>query len=349
MMLPRAKKPRMYLKHLYLKNFSNYRESEAAFSSGLNVFCGNNAQGKTNLLEAIFLISTGRSFRTDHLQELIRQGESFFFLEAVLEKDGVSQKVALSFDGTNKRLQIDGNSYSTFAPLLGLLPFVLYQPQDVELIYGSPAIRRRFLNMHLAQSDPLYVHHLSRFWRAMKQRNALLRMNSTTGIEPWEEEMQVSAQYLWFKRSEMLKKLSLKNHLLSQETHQLELTSPPKSYLQALQRNRAREMQLGLTLAGPHRDELHLFIDDKPAKIYASEGQKNTFIAALRLAEWELLSQEIGEPALLGIDDWGVHLDKSREEKLKEALERPGQIFLTTPRKEIPHAREILIEQGQVL
>lgn len=303
----------------------------------LNVFHGDNAQGKTNLLEAIYLIATGRSFRTQHLKELIREGESYFFLEAEIVRDNIAQKVTLSFDGENKRLQIDGNTYNNFHPLLGLLPSVLYTPNDTDLINGSPAIRRRFLNLHLAQSDPLYVHHLTRYWRAMKQRNCLLRSAKLDGIDCWETEMAQSAAYLWKIRSEMISELKTpleaQSKILSgdKETHELQLQAAPKSYLQQLQKNRSREIALGLTLTGPHRDDLSLSIDQRPARLFASEGQKKTAIAALRFAEWERLSARIGAPALMSIDDLGLHLDETRRDLLRQALLKLGQVFITTP------------------
>ena len=137
----------VFLKSLYLRNFRNYQEAEFHFGDKLNLLHGDNAQGKTNLLEAIYLVATGRSFRTESLFELIRGGESFFFLEADIVREGVNQRVKLSFDGQNRKVQLDANTYTSFHPLLGILPSILYTPYDIELISGSPAERRRFLNL----------------------------------------------------------------------------------------------------------------------------------------------------------------------------------------------------------
>lgn len=356
-MTPRqcAKKQPVYLKSLYLRNFRNYVEAEVHLSPGLNVFFGDNAQGKTNILEAIYLIATGRSFRSQHLSELIREGESFFFLDAEIVRDGVSQKVQISFDGQNRRLQMDANSYNSFHPLLGILPSVLYTPYDIELISGSPAERRRFLNMHLAQSDPLYVHHLTRFWRAMKQRNCLLKARSSESLDCWEIEMAQSADYIENTRAEMV--AELKEPLLEQsqklttgkETLEIQLqVSQNKNYLQQLQRNRAREMDLGLTLTGPHRDDLSILIDQKPARLFASEGQKKTAIASLRLAEWERLCKRVGGKALMGIDDLGLHLDETRRKTLRSALNALGQVFITTPFHPQDEGQHLYIQNGSV-
>lgn len=321
----------MYLKSLYLRNFRSYKEAEFSFSEKLNVLFGDNAQGKTNLLEAIYLIATGRSFRTQTLSELIRTEESFFFLEAQIYRDGVLQKVEVVFDGQNRKVSLDANRFMSFHPLLGILPSVIYTPYDIELIAGSPAERRRFLNLHLAQSDPLYVHHFSRFWRAMKQRNCLLRTKKTDGIECWEMEMAQSAEYLAKARQEMVSELAFPHLLDEKQELQFQISANPKSYLQQLQKNRAREMELGVTLTGPHRDDLLIAIDGKPARLFASEGQKKTAIAALKLAEWERLSKRVGAPALMCFDDLGGSLDETRQSLIKAKLQMLGQVFITTP------------------
>ncbi len=350
----------MHLKALYLRNFRNYSEAELYLNPRLNVFYGENAQGKTNLLEAIYLLATGRSFRTQHLSELIRLGESFFFLEAEIVKDGVTQTVKLSFDGQNKRLQIDANHSSSFYSLLGILPSVLYTPTDIELISTSPAERRRFLNFHLAQSDPLYVHHLTRFWRAMKQRNSLLRSKDQESLDCWEAEMVQSAEYIVKARQGMVEELkeplSLQSQKLTSQKESYELhlhISQGKNYLQQLQKNRAREIELGLTLLGPHRDDFSLLVDGKPARLFASEGQKKTAIASLHLAEWQCLCKRTGVQALMGIDDLSLHLDAIRQNLLRNALDELGQVFVTTPHSpkqgHLPADKVVHIHNGSIL
>lgn len=328
----------MYVKQLYLRNFRNYAEAEALFSPRLNLFYGDNAQGKTNLLEAIYLIATGRSFRTARLQELIRSGESFFFLEAKVCKDNFEHTVQIAFDGQTKKLTLDGNSYTTLQHLLGLLPSVFYTPYDTQLIDGSPTLRRRFLNLHLAQRDPLYIHYFSRYWRAMKQRNALLRSLDTSAIECWEIEMAESASYLSKARHEFLAELQkpfrANGRFLSRDREEHEIRFHPsaaENYLAQLQKNRSREKQLGLTLTGPHRDDFSLWIDAKASSSFGSEGQKKTAAFSLRLAEWELFTKNANAPALLGVDDLGVHLDAARLALFSRSLEHLGQVFITAP------------------
>lgn len=326
----------MFIRSLYLRNFRNYVESEVHFSPKQNLFYGENAQGKTNLLEAISLVTTGRSFRTSRLQELIHEGAPFFYLEAKVCKNGFEHTVKIAYDGVERKLTLDGNSYLNLQHLLGLVPSVFFTPSDVELTDGAPAIRRRFLNLHLAQRDPLYIHHLSRYLRAMKQRNALLRSNDQSAIECWEMEMVVSAEYLWKARLQFLEAIQVpfkqKGHFLSLEKECYEIrphVGPQGLYLEQLQKNRSRERQLGLTLSGPHRDDFTLLINGKSASLFGSEGQKKSVAFALRLAEWALFGNE--GAAIFCIDDLGVHLDLIRKGLFNKSLEGLGQVFVTAP------------------
>ncbi len=343
------------LKSLYLRNFRNFDQVEIAFSPGINIIWGNNAAGKTNLLEAISLLAMGRSFRTQHLSELIREGESFFFLAAEILLAQVTHSIKLNFDGQNKKLQIDSTTFSSFNPLLGTLPLVLHSPADSELISGSPTYRRRFLNLHLAQSDPIYIHHFSRFWRAMKQRNALLRTQKMEEIALWEEEMARSANYIYQKRHELVSELKAPltthgNELISREMHEIRYhPSSPDNYLEILKKNRKRDSELGLTTAGPHRDDLSFWIGNAPAKTFASEGQKKTAAAALKLAEWDRLAHRLAIQPLMAVDDIGLALDPTRQTQFQTKLENLSQVFITTPYPPKDQGSHIQIHQGKII
>lgn len=302
---------------------------------------GENAQGKTNLLEAISLISTGRSFRTQHFTEIIQEGKPYFYIEAEAIRDGVSHIIKIAFDGNTKRLTLNATEFGTFGPLLGAFPSILSTPDDTELITNSPAHRRRFLNLHLAQSDPLYVHHLTRYWRAMKQRNCLLKMKSFDSLDCWEKEMAYSAEYLFQARkifvSTIKQTFNEKAKMLSSNDEEVEIRFQPSyapnatAYEEQLKKMRTKEKDLGVTQQGPHRDDLVFLIQEKSAKTYASEGQKKTLVTALRIAEWELLKQKISDLPIMAIDDFGGTLDMSRQFLLSQYIPSLGQVFLTTP------------------
>ncbi len=331
------------LKKLYLHHFRNYTQKEISFSPGVNWICGNNAQGKTNLLEAIYLLSTGRSFRTHLLNQMIQQGAGFFYIEAEIEKEGVSQTLKLSFDGETKKVEYNATTYAHFTPLLGVVPHVLYAPEDLSVVAGTPSHRRRFLDLHLSQIDPLYLHHLARYHKAMRQRNELLKSKTEVAIDPWEMAMAQNAQYLLEKRKKLMQEL--KGPLLAQ-MEQISSGNDPiamkyqgtlsgtsaEELLQEWQKSRKKELHIGTTLYGPHRDDVLFSIGSLSAKSYASIGQQHSVAAALRLCLWEHLKTHVGEPPLFSVDDFGAHLDSTRQNRFQEELLKLGQIFLTSPK-----------------
>lgn len=341
----------MILKTLRLHNFRNYDDETIVFSPRLNIIYGDNAQGKTNIIEAIFLLSTGRSFRTSHLKELIKEGSDYFLIEAQIIKDLVAQTIKIYFDKNQKKATYNLTPLPSFTNLLGILPSVTHVPSDVDLISGTPALRRRFLNIHLAQQDPLYIHHLSRFSKALKQRNALLKSKSLTAIEFFEKEMAKSASYIVFKRKKTLESLNVPANeimqILSDKQEKVTLKYMPalshgedpkdtyRLYLTQLEKNRKKELLIGSTLFGPHKDEFISYIDNKTAKIYGSEGQKRCLISALKLAEHKLLCDKMNTQSIMNLDDLGIHLDSSRQNKLKLFIQNSlNQVFITMPKLE---------------
>lgn len=335
------------LKYLTLRHFRNYSNAEVAFSPGLNWIQGNNGQGKTNLLEAIYLLSTGRSFRSNTLSDLISWGESFFYVEGIFERDGVEQTLKVYYDLNTRRIQYNETIFSTLTSLMGILPSVLLSPDDLSLVGGTPAERRKFIDMHIAQTDALYIHHLGRYFKGMKQRNTLLKAKSDAAISSWEQMMAHSADYLVKKRADAAEALKSPAtrwmQLLSNAKDSMNLEyekSLSSEFEKAWQRQRPREMMIGSTLQGPHRDDLSITLGEKKAKTFSSEGQKRSCICALRFAQWELMRECLGYPPLLSIDDFGVQLDRERQRQLKHHLNAFAQVFLSSPQpwdEQIPH------------
>ena len=357
-----------YLKRLLLRNFRNYKQADVVFSPLTNLIQGDNGHGKTNLLEAIHFVSTGRSFRASNLSDLISFGESFFYLEAEFHKDKINQTLKIYYDDTTRKVQYNQTVHPTLTSLLGILPSVLISPDDLSLISGSPTERRRFLDLHIAQTDPLYVNHLGRYFKAMKQRNHLLRSKSESAIEAWEQMMAQSASYLVLKRKQAV--ASLKDpssqwmEILSRSQDRIDISyqsslnfptegSDPTAHFQKIwQKNRPKEMQIGLTFVGPHRDDLLIHLADKLAKVFSSEGQKRSCISALRFAQWEQMAEVLGHPPMLGIDDFGIQLDKERQLELKSHLSKFRQVFLTSPfplQGAFDEAHVLTIEKGTIV
>lgn len=352
----------MWLEKLTLRNFRNYENAEISFCLGTNMIQGENAQGKTNILEALSLLSTGKSFRTPHLQDAIRYGSTAFFIEAHFHKEKVEQTLSLAFDGQTKKILHNQTSYNSFISLLGILPSVLIVPEDISILIGSPTERRRFLDMHIAQVDPLYVYHLGRYYKAMKYRNALLKQQREVSISSWEQIMAQAAAYLVLARKRHTKELLIKAmrymQILSEEKDELSmdykssipLASDEKKYAEQIlvhyTKARPRELLIKSTLYGPHRDEIELLINGKEAKYFGSEGQKRCFVTALHLAQRDLFEEAFCSAPLVGIDDFGTHLDQKRSSILLSHVATLGQTFLTSP---TPFSSERLLQKQKTL
>jgi len=334
----------MILKSIFLKNFRLYKEAEFQFTPDVNQIIGPNAYGKTTVLEAVNLLMTGRSFRTSQLSDMINKDESAFFIEGTFIKHGIEQTIRFSYDGKDRKILFNQTPCASITGLFGVLQGTIMIPDDVALIKGSPKERRRFLDLHLVQIDPLYVHHLTRYHRAMRHRNILLRNRNTSTIETWEIEMAKSAAYIYGARSDAVNDLQTAclpvQDVLSEGREKISLVYKANSnpgcddtmnhYLAQYHRMRERELQFGVTQVGPHRDDLSISIDDQEARYFASEGQQRSCVTSLRFAEWERLHQLAEDPPLMLIDDIGVSLDMTRRRKMVDLLDRFHQVVLTS-------------------
>ncbi len=336
----------MFLKSLYLKNFRNFEEITVDFVDGINEVVGDNAQGKTSLLEALFLCVTASSFRSQHLKELIRHAQKGFFVEASFEKGGVDHQVGIGYDGEKRRVYLNGSPCESPTVLLGLMPGVASTPDDTAVIKGQPSLRRRYLDLMIAQIDPVFVHHLSRFMRALKQRNVLLKQKEIGSISCWEEELARSSAYILQSRKKAVEYAHIKageyfasfsHEKLPMSLQYVTNVAPVddqeqlrQNILQEFAKKRAQEVHLGMTLVGPHRDDVQINIGQKSAREFASVGQSALAACALRLAEWHYLKQETRSRPLMIVDDFGAALDSTRRKLLFAELSTLGQLFLSS-------------------
>lgn len=337
---------RLYIHSLALQQFRNFKDFFIEFDPSLNVICGANAQGKTSLLEAIHYLMIGRSFRSRRYHELILIGTPSFYLETLFSKHGVDQKLSVFADYKQRKLVHNNTFLPNTSNLFGIIPGVLMTTDDVNLIKGAPLRRRQFFDLQIAQVDPLYVHYLVRYVKAMQHRNQLLKQKKLMSIESWEYEMAHAASYLVMQRRwnieslanptrEFYSYLTEEKELLSikylSEASTCQSESEIKQfYIQQYQKNRAREMALGLTLSGPHKDDLWIGIGERDVRYFASEGEQRSSVTALHMSEWHLLKKNGSETPLLMIDDIGMGLDEKRKKRLLNSLTSLGQVFLTT-------------------
>jgi len=340
----------MHIRSLFLQNFRNYSEAFLEFNPSFNLICGHNAKGKTNLLEAVHYFMLGRSFRTNQTLDLIQHGQAAFFLQTTFTKHGIDQQLRISYEPQDRKIVYNSTPLPNVSSLLGVIQGVIITPDDVNLIKGSPLLRRQYLDIQIAQIDPLYVHHLTRYTRAMRHRNHLLRMKQLTTIEGWEHEMANSAAYIVQQRHRAIEDLQKTSQqfysTLSDEEEILtlkykssvtEAKTPPElkqDHVAHFRKNREREMRVGHTLVGPHKDDLLIAIGGKDVRHFASVGQQHSSIAALHFAEWQRLKDLSGETPLLMVDDAGISLDNKRKSKLLSLLSNAGQVFLTTTDEE---------------
>lgn len=336
----------MLLRSLYVQHFRNYKEAQVEFNPAFNLICGPNAKGKTSLLEAIHYFMLGRSFRTSQQNDLIQHQKESFFLQTYFTKHHVDQQLRIGYEQRERRIIYNSTSIPSVSGLIGILQGVVITPEDINLVKGSPQLRRQYLDVQIAQVDPLYVHHLSRYSRAMRHRNHLLRVRQLATLDSWEQEMSHSAAYLVTQRRKAVQDLQRTSQefysSLSGESEVLALAykgSAPEEanhselcrHFQSLfHKNRERELKLGYTLGGPQKDDLSITIGGLDVRHYASVGQQHSCVAALHFAEWQRLRDLSGETPLLMVDDVAIGLDPQRKARLLQLLAHAGQVFLTT-------------------
>ncbi len=336
------------LREIVLNQFRSFAEKRVSFDLDLHEIIGPNGTGKSNLLEAVYLLITGRSFRTSQQKQLIQYGTSGFCVQGRFERHGVEETVRIQFDGEKRRIELNGVLCKTVSELFGVLPGVLWGPHDQTIIAEGPAYRRQFLDLQIAQADPVYVHNMVRFHRAMKQRNALLKEQQQVTMENWEGEMARAGAYIIATRAQVVTDLQRRAAPLFQkmatqngevelvyktqvdrEATQAELET---LLLQSYQVNRQKELELGRTVTGPHRDEVSILLNKMPARLYASEGESRLIVAALKQAEWQRLNEQVVQTPLFLIDDFGISLDPDHQAAVVDTFQQMGQVIVTSPR-----------------
>lgn len=344
----------MIIESLKLYNFRNYKQLDISFNSRLNVFVGNNAEGKTNLLEAIYFLATTKSFRSAKENEMIKHREHTGLVSGKIRRDAVhSLEIRLS-EGTLKKIKYNQKDVQPKA-YVGNFNVVLFTPEDLYLIKGSPSERRRFLNIEISQVDSFYRNLLLDYSRILGHRNSLLK-DIVTGcgdrdqVQIWDSQLIDVGSKLIVKRGEMIHKLGLLSRLmhrkLSNGLEELILRYYPfyarhketdfsydsvkNRFTAALTEAKALELKRGFTLVGPQRDDFKFIINDLDARIYASQGQQRTAVLACRLAELEYMKSEIGKYPVILLDDVMSELDESRKQFLLNLLNQKVQTVITT-------------------
>ena len=338
----------MHLARLRLRDFRNYTRLDAEFTPGFHVFLGDNAQGKTNLLESIYLLATLRSFRGVGGAQMIRHGAPGYFVGGTVVGERPSE-IRAWWSPRERRLTANGTPVRRLGDYLGLLRAVVFCSEDLQLIRGSGKVRRRFLDLLLSQTDSGYLPVLLRYTQALKARNALLkqaRVDEEQLAAFTVELVELGTRIIEARRGlvpRILPLARLAYRRIAAEADEVALEYAPNvrgDYTVALAQSRARERALRTTVVGPHRDELTLLVNDRPADAFGSEGQKRTLAVALKVAQAEFLTGIHGQPPILLIDDVMGELDARRRAGLLPLLQQvhqaTGQVFMTCTEESWP-------------
>lgn len=343
----------MYLTSLLLQNFRNYAHQELLFVAPKTILVGDNAQGKSNLLEAIEWLASLRSHRTSRDRDLIQQDTDYSQISATIERDSGPLELSVTLRQTGRRsLMVNSESVRRNVDFLGHLNAVEFSCLDMELVRGSPAERRDWLDRVLVQLEPIYAHLLQQYQKVLRQRNAFLKHAlhqplDTTQLTLWNQQLALAGTRLMRRRHRLIERLiplaQQWHHCLSQSQEVLDIhyqshvpiavnttAAILESFEQKFHDRAIAEQRQGTSLVGPHRDDVGLDINHTPARQYGSQGQQRTLVLALKLAELHLIEEVIGEAPLLLLDDVLAELDLRRQNQLLATIEHRFQTVITT-------------------
>lgn len=376
----------MYLKNLYLKNFRNYQEQRLEFSPGKTILLGENAQGKTNLLEAVGLLSSLKTNRARRDRDLIWHGENISHIASTIYRETAPIELAITLRHSGQRTcTINGEVARKQMDFIGLLNIVQFSSLDLDLVRGGPEQRRSWLDELLIQLEPVYANILQQYNQVLRQRNALLKelkkqehiLNSQKSeLALWDAQLATLGVRVTLRRSRALQRLApiaeTAHHAISGQSETLEIKYLPNieamqdptvresaqkaelAFLAKIQSRAIAEQHQGTSLVGPHRDEIAFFLNQQPVRQFASHGQQRTLVLSLKLAELQLIEAVVGEPPVLLLDDVLAELDPKRQQQLFQAIGDRFQTLITTTHLDhfaqqwIDAAQTFTVKSGQI-
>ncbi len=371
----------MFLQTLLLRQFRNYKEQQVNFTAPKTILVGNNAQGKSNLLEAVELLATLRSHRVSRDRDLVREGEEVAMLCAKVARQAGVSELSLTLRRNGRRtVALNGENFRRQMDFLGVLNAVQFSSLDLDLVRGGPEGRRNWLDTLLIQLEPVYAHILQQYNQVLRQRNAFLKRNVETKdptalhseLAIWDAQLATAGTRVIRRRDRAIKRLapiaSNWHTNISGRTEILQVKYSPnipleqsnpeqvqQNFLEKIQQRSVAELYQGTTLVGPHRDEVELTINYTPARQYGSQGQQRTLVLALKLAELQLIEEVVGEPPLLLLDDVLAELDSSRQNQLLDAIQDRFQTLITTTHLNsfdsqwLDSSQILLVKAGEIL
>lgn len=342
----------MKIKSIQLENFRNYNEINLDFDDGVNVFLGQNAQGKTNLLEAIYFLSLAHSHRTSDNQSLINQSNDSAKINGIIEKNYGETTLDLVINKSGKKASVNHLLTNRLSEYIGNFNVVLFAPEDLELVKGGPAIRRKFMDREFGQISTKYLFSIAQYNKILKSRNLYLKklQNKSASdlvyLDVMTEQLIDFGSNIIFDRYRFIELLEKHAKIIhqnisdNQEDLKLSYKSPVENNSIELIsnqlrdlffKNQNREILQGNTLIGPHRDDFEMLVNQQDVYEFGSQGQQRTVALSIKLAEIDLLKEQVGEYPVLLLDDVFSELDSSRQTLLLKSIENKVQTFITTP------------------
>ncbi len=354
----------MWISKINLINFRNYNKEEIKLEKNINIFYGENAQGKTNIIESIFMGSMGKSFRAKKDAEMIKLGQKNSIIEIFFEKEDRDGKIKIELSN-KKNIYLNGIKLKKLSELLGNINVVIFTPDDINILKGGPQNRRRFLDIMISQMKPNYMYNLNLYQKTIEQRNNYLRQirefnKSDEMLEIWDEKLVDYACKIYEYRKEFMKKINEKIVNIhseitdNKEKIKIEYNSDCDSrekYIELLKQRRKLDIIKGYTTKGIHRDDFKIFINERELGIYGSQGQHRTSILSLKMAELDIIKEEIGEYPILLLDDFMSELDEKRRKHLLEKISNIQVIITCTDKIKLEN-KDVLIynvKDGKVI
>jgi len=332
----------MKIRSVSLNGFRNHKDTTVTLGDGVNIFVGDNAQGKTNLLESIYLACVGRGWRTHRDKEMINFDKNTSRIKTIATKSYGDVEVEIKLSKTEKKsIKINGIPVQKMGELMGQINCVFFSPDELRLVKEAPRDRRRFMDIDLSQMDKSYFYALLRYNKILSQRNALLKSRDEDiqkGLEIWDVELAKYGSIIIQKRIEFLNKLRPEvervHSFLTDSKEKIELKYEgildQTTLLDELIKNRDKDMRLKTTTKGPHRDDIYISIDGKDVRSFGSQGQQRTVALSIKLAELKIFEQVTGEIPVLLLDDVLSELDHNRRTRLIKAISGCQSIITTT-------------------
>ena len=331
----------MLITSLKLKNFRNYNELKMDFNRDINIIYGDNAQGKTNILESVFMTSIGKSFRTNKEKELIKMGEDYSKIEVEFLKTDREGTIKIELSD-KKNVFVNGVKIKKLSELLGNINIVIFTPDDIGILKDGPSKRRRFLDIFISQLRPNYVYCLNMYLKALEQRNNYLKQIKIENkkeefLDIWDEKIADYAEKVFKYRLEFIDKIRREitsvHSIITENNEEINIEyitdfNSKEDYLKKLKISRKIDTLKGYTSKGVHRDDFNIYINNNLVNIYGSQGQHRTAVLSLKLSELRVIHNEIGENPILLLDDFMSELDEKRRKNFLNNI-KDTQVLIT--------------------